>query len=115
MRLMLDAAAVLRVARRQAGLSQRGLAARAGVRQPLVSRIESARQQPSLPTLQRLVNACGFQLTVELEPLPDPGDLSLLDVTLPLSPDQRVDRLLALHRVAGGLRGAARVARAARR
>ncbi len=108
---MVEAAKILHTARTRAGLSQRALAARAGVRQPLVSRIESARQQPSLPTLQRLVNACGFQLTVELEPLPDPGDLSLIDVTLPLTPQQRVDRLLAVHRTARRLRESVEAAR----
>lgn len=108
---MVDAASILRTARRQAGLSQRALAARAGGRQPLVSRIESARQQPSLATLQRLLNACGYQLMAVLEPLPDPGDLSLIDVTLPLTPQQRVDRLLALHRDAGRLGGAVALAR----
>ncbi len=101
---MVDAAQLLRAARQRAGLSQRALAALAGVRQPVVSRIESARQQPSLPTLQRLLNACGYQLVALLEPLPDPGDLSLIDVTLPLTPQQRVDRLLKLHRDARRLR-----------
>lgn len=107
---MVNAATILRTARRRAGLSQRALAARAGVRQPLVSRIESAHQQPSLATLQRLLNACGYQLMAVLEPLPDPGDLSLIDVTLPLTPQQRVDRLLALHRDARRLRRAAEAA-----
>lgn len=107
---MVEAATILRTARRRAGLSQRELAERAGVRQPLVSRIESARQQPSLPTLQRLLAACGYQLSANLEPLPDPGDLSLIEATLPLTPQQRVDRLLAMHRTARRLQHAVQAA-----
>lgn len=112
---MLEAATILRTARRRAGLSQRELAERAGVRQPLVSRIESARQQPSLPTLQRLLAACGYRLSANLEPLPDPGDLSLIDVMLPLTPHQRVDRMLALQRTARQLQHAVEAARPSRR
>lgn len=78
------------------------------MRQPLLARIESGRSQPSLATLERLVRACGYQLSVALEPLPDPHDLSLLDVTLPLTAEQRVDRLVALHRAAGALQAAVR-------
>jgi transcriptional regulator with XRE-family HTH domain len=108
---MVDAAAVMVRARRAAGLSQRAVAAIAGVRQPLVCRIETGREQPGLPTLARLVSACGYSLRVELEALPDPGDLALLETTLPLTPQQRVDRLLAVHRVARELQEAMRVAR----
>lgn len=91
-------------------MSQRAAALAAGVRQPLLSRIESGRSQPSLATLERLVRACGYQLWVSLEPLPDPQDLSLLESTLPLTPEQRVDRLVALHRTAGELQTAVRAA-----
>lgn len=99
-----DAATVMLRARQAAGLSQRAAATAAGVRQPLISRIETGREQPSVPTLARLVAACGFGLRLELEPHPDPGDLALLESTLPLTPEQRVDRLLALDRVASELR-----------
>lgn len=91
-------------------MSQRAAALAAGVRQPLLSRIESGHSQPSLVTLERLVRACGFSLRVSLEPLPDPHDLSLLESTLPLTPDQRVDRLVAVHRAAGELQAAVRAA-----
>lgn len=103
---MVTAATVLRQARRQAGMSQRTAALAAGVRQPLFSRIESGRSQPSLATLDRLVRACGYALLVSLEPLPDPHDVSLLESTLSLTPEQRVDRLVELHRVAGELQAA---------
>ena len=105
------ASRVLREARGRAALSQRAAAAAAGVRQPLLSRIESGRQQPSLATLDRLVRACGYALRVGLEPVPDPGTLSLLELTLPLTAEQRVDRLVALQRTARELQAAVAAAR----
>jgi len=104
------AARVLREARRVAGLSQRAAAAAAGVRQPVIARIETGREQPGVATLARLVGACGFDLRLQLDARPDPGDLALLETTLPLTPQQRVDRLLAVHEVAAELRQAMRAA-----
>jgi transcriptional regulator with XRE-family HTH domain len=103
---MSEAADVMLRARQAAGLSQRATAARAGVRQPLISRIETGREQPAVATLSRLVSACGYALRVELDQAPDPGDLALLESTLPLTAEQRIDRLLVLNRVAGELRQA---------
>lgn len=57
-----SAEAVLREARRQAGLSQVELARRAGVTQSVISAYESGARQPSVPTLDRLVAAAGFDL-----------------------------------------------------
>ncbi|HZT67034.1 MAG TPA: helix-turn-helix domain-containing protein [Acidimicrobiales bacterium] len=56
--------ALLREARKRAGLSQVELAKRAGVTQSVVSAYESGARQPSLPTLQRLVQATGCELKV---------------------------------------------------
>lgn len=103
---MTSAAALLREARRRAGLSQRAAADAAGVRQPLVARIESGRQQPTLPTLDRLLRACGYALDTQLEALPDAHDLGLLDRSLALTPEQRIDRLITTHRTARMLRSA---------
>ena len=108
---METAAVALREARRAAGLSQRAAAAAAGVRQPMIARIETGREQPGVATLARLIGACGFDLRLELDERPDPGDLALLETTLPLTPQERVDRLVALHRVAGELQQAMRAAR----
>lgn len=98
------AGSILREARTRAGLSQRALASLAGVKQPVVSRIEAGREQPSLTTLERLVSACGYRLTLSLEDEPDAHDLGLMAELLTLSPQQRVDRLIALHRFARQLR-----------
>ncbi|MGH3074161.1 MAG: helix-turn-helix domain-containing protein [Gaiellales bacterium] len=56
---------LLRDARDHAGLTQRELARRAGTSQAMVARIERGQQSPSIATLDRLVRACGLDLTVE--------------------------------------------------
>lgn len=61
----------MRRARRRAGLTQTELAAKAGVTQSVISAYESGRRQPSLPTLESLVEAAGFDLTIGLRRSPD--------------------------------------------
>ena len=56
----------MREARKRAGLTQRELAERAGVSQPAIARLESARTSPSFEQVQRLVRLCGFDVLVEL-------------------------------------------------
>ena len=56
-------------ARRRAGLTQRGLAAAAGIPQETIARIERGRADPRLMTLERLLEACGFGV----ESMPRPG------------------------------------------
>lgn len=63
---MPEAAALLRTARRRAGLSQVELARRAGVTQSVISAYESGTRQPSVPTLERLIAASGYQLELSL-------------------------------------------------
>lgn len=55
----MDVAAALRTARRAADLSQKRLARRAGLSAGALSRYESGTGLPSLPTLDRLLAACG--------------------------------------------------------
>jgi predicted nucleotidyltransferase/DNA-binding XRE family transcriptional regulator len=64
------AGALLRQARKRAGLSQVDLAARAGVAQSVISAYESGQRQPSVPALARLVDAAGFELTLGLRRAP---------------------------------------------
>ena len=52
-------------ARSRAGLTQRELAARTGVPQATIARIERGRADPRLGTLDRLLEGCGFGLEVE--------------------------------------------------
>jgi transcriptional regulator with XRE-family HTH domain len=55
----MDAARVLRQARRRAGLTQRELAEKAGVPQSQVAKIESGAVVPRVDTLDRLLEAAG--------------------------------------------------------
>jgi len=66
---MADVASTLRHARTRARLSQAQLAALAGTSQPALARYESGGTIPSLPTLERLLAACGRQLQIEAPPL----------------------------------------------
>jgi transcriptional regulator with XRE-family HTH domain len=58
-------------ARLKAGLTQRQLADRLGVTQPVVAAYESGRRQPTVPTLMRIVSGAGFDLRLILEPHED--------------------------------------------
>ncbi len=101
---------LVRVARSRAGLTQRELAARAGTTQSVVGRLEAGRGNPGLRTVVRLLAAAGFRATVELEPIaPDDPvvaayladiDRSLLRENLSKTPEQRVESLQALQRLA---------------
>ena len=63
----------MREIRRRGGLSQRGLAARAGVPQPTIAEIEAGRREPSMTLLSRLAESTGYELRVDLQPLPTRG------------------------------------------
>jgi transcriptional regulator with XRE-family HTH domain len=60
----MDTTAVLRDARRRAGLTQAALAQRAGTSQATISAYEHGRKQPSVETLGRLLAASGARLTI---------------------------------------------------
>jgi len=64
-----DASEVLAGARRRSGLSIRGLARRAGTSHSAIAAYESGRKAPNTATLERLVRACGFDLTARLRPI----------------------------------------------
>jgi transcriptional regulator with XRE-family HTH domain len=53
---------MVREARQRAGLTQRGLAAKAGIPQETIARIERGRTDPRVGTLDRLLEACGYGL-----------------------------------------------------
>lgn len=68
-----SASTMLRDARVQAGLSQTELARRAGVAQSVISTYESAKREPGLRMLTKLVNATGYDMAIELVPLSEDG------------------------------------------
>ena len=70
------AGALLRRARKRAGLSQAELAARTGVTQSVISAYESGHRQHAVPALATLVDAAGYDLALGLRR--QPGRLSRL-------------------------------------
>jgi DNA-binding XRE family transcriptional regulator len=64
------ALAALLAARKDAGLTQADVAARMGVSQPVLARIESSlgsrKHSPSLETLRRYADACGKKLLIQM-------------------------------------------------
>ncbi len=53
---------MVRYARRRGGMTQRELAAKAGIPQETIARIEKGRVDPRVGTLDRLLEACEFGL-----------------------------------------------------
>lgn len=89
---------LLRSARRERGLDQAGLAARAGTTQTYISRIERGDVSPSLGTMERLMHAMGLELALEVRPL-SPGNVALEDLRADLrelTPGQRVEQAMEL-------------------
>lgn len=77
-------------ARRAAGMSQRALAARAGVPQSTVGRIEAGLMDPRVSTLERLLRECNAELVVT--PRPGEGiDRTQFRERFKLSPRERVE------------------------
>ena len=92
--------ALLRDARRRAGLTQRQLADRAGTSQAAIARYERARAMPDIATLRRLLGACGFDLSWTLQPRGDHPDAQIRDA-LALTPAARLRANRRLSRLAG--------------
>lgn len=65
---MLPITHALRQARLDANLSQVDLAARAGTSQSALARYETGAALPTLPTLERLLAACGRRLEIQTPP-----------------------------------------------
>ena len=88
---------LLRRARHEAGLSQKGLAERAKTSQPAVARYEAGTAAPSIATLERLLAACGTDLVVEAR-----------ERHAPRSRRSHSNRLAAVRSARGALTAAAR-------
>ncbi len=111
-------ASLLREARSRAGLTQRALAARARTTQSVIGRIEAGIGDPNARTVERLLQAAGFQIQVTLRPLAgeDPViaaykagvDRTLLRENLKKTPEQRVRSLQQLVRLAAEAQKAGR-------
>jgi transcriptional regulator with XRE-family HTH domain len=86
---------ILREARHRVGLSQEALAARLGTTQSAVARWESGAVSPRLDTLERILEACGFEPRVPLQPL-SLEDRDQIRQRLAWSPRRRLDYLKAM-------------------
>lgn len=78
---------LIKLARHDAGLSQRELARRGATSQATLSAYEGGRKSPSFETLVRIIRAAGQDLRVRLEPLDD-HDEWVAAYEASLSPDQ---------------------------
>lgn len=88
---MIDAAHLIRTARRNAGLTQSALADRLGVTQPVIARLEGPGANPRLSTLADLVEATGHSLKLELDR--ESGiDETMIAAELSLTADERLRR-----------------------
>jgi uncharacterized protein len=84
---------MVRHARKRAGLTQRQLAAKAGIPQETIARIERGRVDPRVGTLDRLLEAAGFGL----EHMPRLGigiDRPQIQERLALTPGDRLMRAI---------------------
>jgi transcriptional regulator with XRE-family HTH domain len=84
---------MVRHARRSAGLTQRQLAAKAGIPQETIARIERGRVDPRISTLDRLLEAAGYGL----EHLPRLGigiDRPQIRERLAMAPGDRLMRAI---------------------
>src|SRR5437867_5066742 len=95
---------ILRQARRHADLTQRDLAARAGVPQSTIGRIEAGAIDPRASTLRRLLRACGSDLET-IARFGDGIDRSVIRERLRRTPRQRLEDLAvaasSIRRLAG--------------
>jgi transcriptional regulator with XRE-family HTH domain len=60
----MKAGSILKRARKISRISQRELADRSGIAQPVIARIETNRASPRADTLDRLLASCGFDLAL---------------------------------------------------
>ena len=101
----MTAASQVNQARRAAGISQRELSRRTGVPQSAIARIERGHQVPRADTMDRLLEACGFEL--RLGPVRGGGvDQSQLREWLDMSPAERLRRATGYGRMIDRLRHA---------
>jgi transcriptional regulator with XRE-family HTH domain len=92
---MMSPGELLKQARRRHGVSQSGLAVRAGTTQSAISRIERDRVSPSIETLRDLLSLLGEDLTLGTEARDWGIDSSLIRERLRLTPAERLDYGLA--------------------
>lgn len=84
--------AIIKEARRRAGLSQQALAERLGTTQSVITRWETGQRSPTFETVVRAVRACGLDLAVTLG-APDPDHDLFIRENRRLAPAERLQRM----------------------
>ena len=82
--------ALIRDARRSAGLSQAALASRLGTTQSAVARLERDGTSPRVETLERALAACGRKLDLTARPRQRSIDETLVARMLRIPPGERI-------------------------
>jgi transcriptional regulator with XRE-family HTH domain len=90
---MFASAALLKDARRQAGLTQADLARRLGVSQAAVAKLEQRHSNPTIATLEDALHETGHRLVLVTQPVIPGIDETLVFEQLALSPEQRLMQL----------------------
>jgi len=85
-------------------LSQEALALRAATSQSYVSRVESGEVLPTLGQAEHLVNCLGYELRMQVQPLPRRSDRGALVDQLAMSPEERMQSAAALHNAMAEMR-----------
>jgi transcriptional regulator with XRE-family HTH domain len=88
---------MLREARARAKLTQRQLAEKSGIPQETIARIERARADPRVKTLDRLLEGCGYGLE-SMQRLGVGVDRTQIRELLELSPSERLARAIEVDR-----------------
>jgi transcriptional regulator with XRE-family HTH domain len=114
---LVETTGLIRSARRAAGLTQVELARRAHTAQPAVAAYESGARIPNLATLERLLQACDYDVEVLARPRVRRGAASLAELALTIADDltdgRKQDAVRLLFGFADDFRGSTRPGRIA--
>lgn len=104
----MEASELIRRVRTARGLTQAGLAIRAGTTQTAISRLERGARSPTIETLRRLLLVMGEDLDLGARPLSAQHDPAHLRAERALEPAQRLERAFAWMRLNAAVRAGAR-------
>jgi len=97
---MLSAAEEVRNARLRAGISQRELAKRLGTTQSAIARLEADGSNPTVATIERVLDATGHRLVLAAARKQPGIDESLIRAQLQLTPEERLRAFEAFNKEA---------------